>query len=235
MHPTRVEIRSLLVGALEDSSIRSGVEAHLRECEFCAEIADEERQILVELEKPVAELSAPETTALGERLFAESLFGMVVSLKPLTSPELAPQARIAADTSEANAPRIESLLTLFSEQPEFVLNVMRDNVAQKDYLQLSSDNPRNVSQVLVRVPQLDAELLTDSHGHADLPKQLTGAPTGLHWQVKFPTAVFDLEPIVYDPEKVEFSKEVELESDKQDRIRVTFQRKTEGTQVLRSR
>ena len=230
MHPTRAEIRSLLDGTQADPATQSKLDEHLQKCEFCADIAAEERLILQEVAKSAgADLSSQ---AFGERLYAQLHYGTIVNLKPLGDSKSESQTRIAAHTPETNTPRVESLLTLFSEKPEFVLNVMRDNSAQKDYLQLISDDPQNVSQVLVRIPQLDTELLTDTLGHANLPEQLHGDPAAFNWQVKFPTAVFDLEPMIYDPEKVEFSKEVELESDKQDRIQVTFQRKTEGAQVI---
>jgi hypothetical protein len=232
MHPSRMEIRSLLEGTLADTGAQSILSAHLQQCEFCADIADEERMILEELQKTSTEAISPELQKLGSRWYQASLLGVLVDLTPLTTARDAAGLRIAADTSGPKTPRIESLLTLFSEKPEFVLNVMRDNSAHKDYLQLSSDEPENVSQVLVRIPQLDTELLTDPQGRVELPEQLTSDAATLNWQVKLPSAIFDLEPIVYDPDEVEFSQEIELASDKHDRIQVTFQRKTEGAQVI---
>lgn len=46
-----------------------------------------------------------------------------------------------------------------------------------------------------------------------------------------PDAVFSLEPMIYDPDKTEYSKELDLITDNKDRINVKFEGKTEGKRI----
>ena len=57
-------------------------------------------------------------------------------------------------------------------------------------------------------------------------------PAELRWQIKLPDATFELIPAHYDPEQVEFSTQAVLESDRDDKIQVVLERKTEGKQIV---
>ena len=46
-----------------------------------------------------------------------------------------------------------------------------------------------------------------------------------------PGVIFDLEPLAYDPNSVEYSKETIIETENRDKIQVTFAGKTEGKQI----
>jgi hypothetical protein len=138
---------------------------------------------------------------------------------------------LAADGEGEFSPPVVNIATFFSDNPEVVLRVMRDTEEKRDYLQLVSADPSLVSNVLVRIPEQDKEFLTDSSGKAEI----TGIPTEdleeLGWQIKMPDAAFSLETLAYDPDSVEYRREIVLETEQNDRIRVSFEGKTEGKQI----
>jgi hypothetical protein len=53
----------------------------------------------------------------------------------------------------------------------------------------------------------------------------------LKWQIKLPQAVFELEPVRHDPDKVEYSRTMVLESESGDAVEVTLTGHMEGKQV----
>ena len=50
----------------------------------------------------------------------------------------------------------------------------------------------------------------------------------MRWQVKLPDAVFDLEPLLYDPDRALYTDGTVLESPDGDRVQVLLEGKTEG-------
>jgi hypothetical protein len=108
---------------------------------------------------------------------------------------------------------------------------MRDFDRGHDYLQLISDDPALSSHIMVQIPQLQKEFITDENGRAEIDASVLDKPDQLSWQIRMPDAVFSLEPLVYDPNKTEYSKDIVLTTEKQDKIKVTFEGKTEGKQI----
>ena len=100
-----------------------------------------------------------------------------------------------------------------------------------DYLQLIADDPELVSNVLVQIPELHKEYLTDHEGRAVVVADQSIDWSNLKWQIKMPEAVFELEPLQYDPDKVISSKEFTLETDDYSKIRVIFESRIEGKRL----
>ncbi|MEW5995958.1 MAG: hypothetical protein AB1744_16400, partial [Candidatus Zixiibacteriota bacterium] len=113
-----------------------------------------------------------------------------------------------------------------------VLQLARDVEKRQDYVQLISEDATLTANVMVRIPELNMEVITNHQGFASLEDITVRDPHQLTWQLKLPEAVFSLEPLTYDPNRTEYAKEVELHTDWNDRITVTFEGKTEGKRIL---
>ncbi|HDS01512.1 MAG TPA: hypothetical protein ENO22_00010 [candidate division Zixibacteria bacterium] len=230
MHPSRFEIEMYLAGRLDDDKKRAEIAEHLKLCEFCSEIAEEFREYLELLyeEDPEIPLRAYRQAEL---LANQALEGTIIPLKPIESACDEEIAYLAADGPEGELPEIVNLVTFYSDDPELVLKVMRNNREKRDYLELIGDEPFQVANVMIRIPEIEHDLITDTNGIASLADLKNSQYEQFSWQIKMPDAVFHLEPLEYDPDKTEYSKEMELETDHGDKIRIRFEGKTEGKQI----
>jgi hypothetical protein len=233
MHPSKKDLRLFVEGSLQGGDQHSRIDDHVRDCVFCSEICNEYRLYSDSVESVRGDKAAAEVHRLAEEQYLRAIAGVVIDLKPIMPDvkDTASSLLLAADGEEEFSPPILNIATLYSDNPEIVLRVMRDSEKDHDYLQLVSADPALVSHVLVRIPEQDREFLTDSAGKA----VITGTPLEhlgkLRWQVKMPNAAFSLEPLDYDPEAVEYSKDIVLETQNKDRIRIKFEGKTEGKQI----
>jgi hypothetical protein len=230
IHPPREKLTAFVRQQLADRESEQ-IAQHLDDCEFCREFCDDYRLLQQSMTAAEREEITLEAATLAERLHREALTGKTISLNALRSEAGEPVLPLAADGERQDGTTADQTLTLYSEQPEVVLRVVRGSQPSDNYLQLISDDSSLVSHVLVQAPQLDEEYLTDEQGRADLgspPPELTD---DLKWQIKMPDAVFDLEPLAYDPNKTEYSQQIVLETEKQDKIEVTFEGKTEGKKL----
>ena len=230
MHPSAKELRRFIEKRLDEPSA-GRVKEHLGECEFCREFCDSYQLFLDSISRASKEGLPTKALQLADRLYHDALAGKIIFLEPLLSEVSAPPLRLAADGEKEFAPHVQNLTTLCSEIPEIILRVMRDLDKGQDYLQLISDDPALSTRVMVQIPELKREFITDDNGQATLESGLPDAPEKLTWQIKMPEAVFSLQPLVYDPDKTEYAKDIILETERKDKIKVTFEGKTEGKQI----
>ncbi len=232
MHPTREELLQFANQELTDPTRQKEIADHVKACEFCSEFCENYRQ-LMEPPEPLADEPLPEKLRkLADELHEAALRSATIDLKPLTGRVAAPEVSyLAADSAPEEQPGVRNIATLCSEFPEVVLRVMRDSREDRDYLQLLARDPRLAAHVMVRVPQLNREFVTDADGRAEIDLQRAENLEALKWQIKMPDAVFALEPLKYDPDKIEYAKEITLETDRHDRVNVRFEGKTEGKQL----
>ncbi len=217
-HLTRPQLEEYCRGTLVD------VEAnrHLDACEFCCELRD---QIELQLQS-AAELdlapAGPDTQEHKQRLWLESLCRAVLPLKPLPSEVPQRPGLLAADSPRPQFADQSSLATMYSEDPEVVMRVVRDNAVQKDYLQLIAESPEYYQHVLVRVPSQGREFITDSEGRAEIgPVDNTGVQSW-DWEIRMPDAIFQLAPLVKSARAADYSSETILETSRHDRLLVRF-------------
>lgn len=228
MHPAPIELKQYVEGSLPVSE-RPRVHQHLAKCELCREAVDNYRQLL-EAER-IAEnepLPSRASSVIDHLFAAASTRENVINLRLLPVDRPKTGWRIAADGPEQPPLQLENLATFFSDQPELVLRVMRNRNENRDYLQLVADSPSQVAHQMVRLPELGLEFVTDANGEAGLQGVDLQQVQALKWQIKMPDAVFALESLDYDPDRTEYEKQFTLETEQNDRIRVTFEGKTEG-------
>jgi len=230
IHPPRGRLIAFVEKRLDERAVGQ-VRKHLIDCEFCREFCDDYRLLQESMMAVAQKEPSPEATALADRLYREAIAGRIISLTILRLQAGDLSLPLAADGGHKPEPLPERAITLYSEDPEIVLRVMRGSQPSDNYLQLISEDPGLVSHVLVQAPQLGREFVTDDTGRVDLRDESLELTDELKWQIKMPDAVFDLEPLAYDPNKTEYSRQVILETEKQDKIEVTFEGKTEGKRL----
>jgi len=230
MHPVQDLLRRYCDRDLEPAAAKQ-VEAHLRRCELCREFCEEYRA-LGEFVDQQAERPLPtEAQHAASRLYRAGFGGEVVVLRPFSGEAEAAPIHLAADRPGESGPRFENLATFFSEQPEVVLRIMRDNERDQDYLQLVSEDTNLISQVLVEMPDLELSVITDEHGRGVFEKRFPDDARELPWQIKMPEAEFSLLPLQYDPNRVEYSEDIVLETVRKDRVAIRFEGQREGKQI----
>lgn len=230
MHPLKQKLKYFVDNKLDEAAFEE-VEKHLKICQFCQEFVDDYKLLMASVDKAADEELPQRALALAEQLYQDGLKGKIIPLTPLGTEEKATALLLAADGKQEFRPRVKNLTTLCSENPDIVLRVMRDTDKGEDYLHLISDDPALSSNVMVQIPELNREFITDNHGRAILENIELEKLEQLKWQVKMPDAVFSLEPLIYDPDKTEYGSDIILETEKHDRIKVTFEGKTEGKQI----
>jgi len=230
IHPGKEEYMHYLQGSLADQeTVR--LERHLAICEFCRELLENLTLQMNQDSDPGNGDIPSRVKELADRLYTQSLRGRLIHLRPLEEPDIGPSVLMAADGQMQDKRSIESLGTVYSDNPEIVLCLMRDNKLGQYYLQVVSDDPNLFENVLVEAPQIGQSVVTDKNGRADLHAIKTDSPSDLRWQIRMPEAVFELEEFTFDPDSTEYHRETILDSDQGDRIRVTLEGKGEGKQI----
>jgi hypothetical protein len=231
MHPTKQELELYADGLMDDPGRREDIQAHMETCEFCREYLENYDLMRKSLDEMSEQELPAKALALADRLYRQAFAGQVIALEILAAEKIDQPFLMAADGEEKFTPDTVSLATYYSEEPELVLKIMRDNRRNQEYLQLIGDSPQAGANMLVQILDSDIEFVTDSEGKARVAHLDMRKIEEFKWQVKMPDAVFDLEPLQYDPEKIEYSKEITLETEKNDKIMVAFEGKTEGKQI----
>lgn len=232
MHFSRDQLKLYVEGKLNDESSKE-VNKHIDICEMCREFCDYYHIFIDSLSKARKEDIPVKALKMAEKIYHDALKTNVIRLQKLTTSDnnFDYAVLLAADGEKGPIQAIENLATFYSEDPEIVLRVMRDSTRWKDYLQLISDDPKQVSYVLVQIPELGKEYITDENGRATLEGEALKDHDKLKWQVKLPDALFELEPLRYDPDRIEKTEEMILETENRDKIKVIFERRTEGKQI----
>ena len=232
MHPSLEKLKLYIENKL-DAISAADIGGHIETCEFCQEFCDDYRLFLNSLNAARSESLPQKARAIADRLFDSARNAFIIPLKIMTTePAVAcNDILLAADGEEKGLAAVTNLATLYSEDPEIVLRLMRDMEQGNDYLQLISDETNLISQVLVSIPELGREYLTDNTGRADLDKSDIIDYKSLKWQVKLPKAQFDFRPLDYDPEKVEYQNQYILETEHNDKIKIEFVGKSMGKQI----
>lgn len=229
MHPLKAMLRRYFDGLLDNKAERAGIEKHLNECEFCREYCENYRNLGVALDVPVE--SSPGLDELADRLYESAFRSSVIELSPISPPESRLGYFLAADGEPEKKKGIYSLATLASDDPEIILRLMHDSNRELDYIQLISEDPKFTSNVMIEIPEIDREIISDINGRAELESGLSGKISEMKWQIRLPDADFTLSPVKYDPDKTEYETEQILETDRDDKILIRFEGKTGGKKI----
>lgn len=229
MHPTTDELRSFVNQDEIDADRQKEIAEHLQTCEFCSEFCESYEHYSRTPEYGAGQPLPDKMRRLAENLFDTALRCSIIDLKPLVrTDDPTPVSHLAADGVSDKRTGVHSVATFCSESPEVVLRVMRNPKEGGDYLQLLAEDARLAAHVMVQIPQLGKEYVTDADGRASVDLDADEDLEQLKWQIKMPEAVFSLEPLKYDPDKVEYAEEIVLQTERHDRVDVRFEGRTEG-------
>lgn len=229
MHPPKTDLRRYIDGLLEDKANIAALEKHLDECEFCRDYCDNYRE-LISIEDTPTDSSA-EFDKLAGQLYQNAFNRNVIKLFPISFEEDRQGFSLAADGEPEKKKGIYSLATLASDDPEIILRLMHDSNRELDYIQLISEDPKFTSNVMIEIPEIDREIISDINGRAELESGLSGKISEMKWQIRLPDADFTLSPVKYDPDKTEYETEQILETDRDDKILIRFEGKTGGKKI----
>ena len=232
IHPSKHELNLFIDNGLDDAPRVAEISRHLEECEFCRQYWDNYRLYCEAGDEAAKGAISQAAWRLADRLYQQALSGKIVPLQFLPTDGAYERMLLAADSDSDFAPPVINLATLYSEEPEMVLRVMRDTDRNEDYLQLIGAEAELAAQVMIQIPELDREFITDAEGRVSLAGVELDDVEQLKWQIKLPDASFSLQPLHYDPDHTESAKEVSLQTDSGDRIEVIFEDKTEGKQIV---
>jgi len=230
MHPSRRDLRGYCDRRLAGAQFET-ITAHLESCQFCREFCSEFRAMTEHIDEAVRQHRPGSGEHPADGIYHAALAGLSIRLVQTTSIAPPEVALLAADGSSSTSPRLENLGTLYSENPEIVLRIMRDNVHRCEYLQLVSEDDRLISSVLVQVPALDLSILTDRNGRGDIDWREIKDLARHEWRVKLPDAEFSLAPLEYDPDQVEYHEETVLETTRGDRVGIRFEGRVEDKRI----
>lgn len=231
MHPTKEILEKFVHGLLEERDLEKEIGQHVAECEFCRKYCEQFGRFLESIDQASRSIIPGRADNHAEELFRQALSGKIIPLRPLVIESEKVITYLAADDAGRQEPRVQNLATLHSVDPEIVLRLVRDLDQNLDYLQVVSDDPTLAANVMIRLPEIDREFITDESGRAVFENLPPADWEKLKWQLKLPDAIFSLEPFEYDPERVESSTEMILETPGGDRLKIVLEDRTDGKQI----
>jgi hypothetical protein len=231
MHPSQIQLQALVDGSA-DTETRDRLERHLADCELCREFVTDYGALRAAVVAAKEESLPDRARELVPALLRAAERPRLIRLLSFEVNGPAGLQFLAADGVRSHEPMVRNVATLYADNPEVVLRVMRDNRRGRTYLQLISDDLRPPGDVLIQSPELNRNFVTDPAGHADLGDLSADRLAQATWQLRMPDAVFKIEPASGDPDLEEDRREVILESDRRDRIRVVFDGRAEDRQLF---
>ena len=231
MHLSIEEIRKFIENKLQSEELNK-VNFHLENCEFCSDLLEKQKLMNEAISESFAQPLPDNFDSEMQKLWQlQSGNSNIIFLnKSIVSAEISITG-LAADGTDAGGEVIQNLATVYSENPEVVLRVMREMNIAKDYIQIISEDPKLSNHVMVRLPDLDWEVMTDDSGKAVIGDLADKNYESLNWQIKLPDAVFELEPIKNLSIKKEIEKQFELRTDNNDKIKVKLTGKEDSLQI----
>lgn len=230
MHPSNKQLKQFTEGQ-GDAEAAENIDKHISECELCEEFCQNYKLLLESLGIAENEIIPREALDLADKIYRHYSLGKIVDLRPLIEDRPSSEILMAADGQKDDITESKNVTTLYSEDPEVVLRIMIDDDQKRKHLQLISEDPDLISRVMIELPDIDRRYITDEKGYASIEDQDLIDPEKIKWQIKMPDAVFELEPLKYDPDKTEYSQETVLETENQDKILIRFEGKTEGKKI----
>ncbi len=236
VHPEKTKLKSFVEGKLQNNEFEA-VKSHVDNCEFCHEFCEDYKMLLESINWSWSEEIPESAWAFANKLQNVPKARKVIDLRKLIESAIdivsaitpTPELALAADGSkqdEIHLPRC--IATYYSEEPNIILRVMSYPEQKDKYIQLASEDPSLSSNVILQLPDLNLDILTDQEGRATIQEGVIQDFADLKWQVKLPDAEFGLSPLKYDPNETMYSSETVLETNRKDKIKVKFEGKVEG-------
>lgn len=210
------------------------ITAHLAECAACRKAVEHLEMWLGNTAEELAGDLSQHARETGDHLYQMAeCASKTIPLTPLAIEHTPAQAALAADGRPEKSPEVglEHLVTLYAEDADLVLRVMRDRGTGEESLHLIGADPGKTSNVLVQIAEPQMDFVTDASGLAYLGEQHIPDPAALKWSIRLPDAIFDLSPLAFDTEKPGTSESFTLETDPDNSVRVELESRAEGVML----
>ncbi len=227
MHPLREELKRFVEG----QETAASVVAHIRECEFCSLYCERYKLLLSEIES-ARDISREDLSEIASGIFAGRSSPNIIHLSPFHRNPLPGQRILAADGERANEPVLQNLATWFSQEQDIVVRVMRDTEHAVDFLQVIAPDESLMSHVLIESADSRLTYVTDGQGKVEFGLRQVENIASIKWQIRLPEAVFRLDSLTYDPNRVKSETDTILESPGGDKVSIKLQEKAEGKEII---
>ncbi len=227
MHPLREELNRFVEGQETAQSIL----AHIRDCEFCGLYCERYELLLSEIDS--AEIvNREDLSEIASSIFTGKSSPNIIHLSPFHRSPLPGQRLLAADGERTNEPVLQNLATWFSQEQDIVVRVMRDTEHAVDFLQVIAPDESLMSHVLIESADAHLTYVTDGQGKVEFKMRQVEDIASIKWQIRLPEAVFRLDALTYDPNRVKSETDTILESPGGDTVSIKLQEKTEGKEII---
>ncbi len=225
---TEIEMELIVLrGKLGETPVNLKVKEHIHNCAHCSERATRLETFYGEFRKIVSK-----SVSLLEYKFIQDLAGHFSSWRHIAYPlsfenashsvEGIPAVLEAASTDVVQFKPFQNLGVLTTRNGKILVRVIRTAKNSDITLHLISNHEQNYKNVLVEIPNVDQEFISDNRGKVHLGNLSLPATTDLLVKIQTPFASFDLTPIdIWGTEEVAES-EVVLTNESNDSIKVEF-------------
>lgn len=227
MHPLREELNRFVEG----QETAASVVAHIRNCEFCSLYCERYELLLSEIDSAES-IDREALSEIASSIFAGKSLPKIIYLSPFHRNTLPGQRILAADGERANEPVLQNLATWYSQEQDIVVRVMRDTEHRVDFLQVIAPDESLMSHVLIESPDSQLTFVTDGQGKVEFGLQQVDDFASIKWQIRLPEAVFRLDALTYDPNRVKSESDTILESPGGDKVSIVLQEKAEGKEII---
>jgi len=210
------------------------IAAHLAECAECRQAVEHlETWFGATVEELAGDLSLHARETADHLYQVAERASKIIPLTPWAIEHVPEQTGLAADGGQGKGPEVglEHLATLYAEDADLILRVMRDRGTGEESLHLIGTDSDKTSNVLIQIAEPQMDFMTDASGLAYLGEQHISEPTDLKWSIRLPDAIFNLSPLTYDAEKPGTSESFTLETDRDNSVRVELESRAEGVML----
>lgn len=227
MHPLREELNRFVEG---QETAQSTI-AHIRECEFCRTYCERYGLLLSETISAAGTMRE-DIAEIASSIFAGQSLPKIVHLSPFHRNTLPGQRILAADGKHIGEQPLQNLATWYSQEQDIVVRVMRDTERAVDFLQVIAPDESLMSHVLIESADSQLTYVTDGQGKVEFALRQIEELASIRWQIRLPEAVFQLNSLSYDPERIKSETDTILESPGGDKVSIKLQEKTEGKEII---
>lgn len=225
---TEIELELLVLKKkLGKKEVNPRFKEHVQNCAYCSMRTDRLEIFYGEFKKSSSEPVSPLEYKFIQDI-TRNLSSWIHVACPLPfqdihqSKDRLPAVLAAASTDVARLKPFHNLGVLTTEDGEILVRLIRTEKNSHITLHLISDHPQNYKNVLVTIPNVDKEYISDNMGKVHLGNLSLPKATDLLVKVQTPFASFDLTPIdIWGAEEVA-QTEIVLTNERNDSIKVEF-------------
>jgi len=207
-----------------DCNVQAAWRTHLQQCDFCRDrfhwltsyYQRFQEEYELSLTPNLRSVLGTQTDLAKQRTYIAYPF--VSERVPPLPPKGFPILKADSKTDDP----FENLGVLVTENQEVLVRVMRNTDTKEVTLHLIAESAEKYRNVLVRIPSLEGEYISDEHGRVSLGRVMLPSRDELFVEVQTPRATFELASLEFPQDQLVAQTEVVLTNEQNDSIRVEF-------------